>query len=371
MTRLLERDARIAHSGESSGERLTPPAPPHASTPAASVQLDAVTKRFPVRRGVKEMLRRAPVAPPVTVVDRVSFEVAPGEIFGLLGPNGAGKTTIFKMLSTLVIPDGGRACVGGFDVVRSPAEVRRVLSTVPADERSLNWRLTAVENVRLYAVLNGVPAAGLPARAASVLDLVGLSAGPRQLVATFSSGMRQRLMIARALISRPRVLLLDEPTRSLDPLSAQALRQFIRDELVARQGCTVVLATHDSDEAFRLCDRVVVLNRGRVLTSGVASEIARRFSDERVVIVTRDPRHPAWTALEQRGVLRRLMATPAPEEEWMRLACELPGDSEQRAQVLAHLVASGVRVAGLDREDSSLAALMSRLIDEARVGDDA
>jgi ABC-2 type transport system ATP-binding protein len=150
-------------------------------------------------------------------VQHVSCDVQPGEFFGLLGPNGAGKTTLFKMLATLTSPDEGWATVHGVDVMKDPRAVRRMIAPVAADERGLHWRLSALENLRLFATLYALRGSELQARIDEVLGVVGLRGAERRTVGTYSSGMRQRLLIARALLIRPRVLLLDEPTRSLDP----------------------------------------------------------------------------------------------------------------------------------------------------------
>jgi ABC-2 type transport system ATP-binding protein len=332
------------------------------STPTPVVSLRGLTKRFAARRSLRELLRFARRGPPVTVVDHVSFDVAAGEVFGLLGPNGAGKTTIFKMLSTMVAPDGGAATIAGLDVVEDAASVRGVLATVPADERSLNWRLSARENLLLFAALQRVPRAETLSRVDAVLQRVGLCAAGEKLVAEYSSGMRQRLLIARALLTRPRILLLDEPTRTLDPLSAQELRQFLREELIGRQRCTIVLATHNADEAFGFCDRVAVLHRGRVLATGAATELTGRFGEERYRVLTRDAEHPVFAALAQRGLLRLVRSTASVNAGWTTVECVIAGDPSRSAQVLQLLVESGVEVARLERVEPSLADLITRII---------
>jgi len=189
------------------------------------------------------------------------------------------------------------------------------------------------------------------------------------MVAAFSSGMRQRLLIARALLSRPRVLLLDEPTRALDPISAQEFRAFLRRELIERQQCTIVLATHNADEALGFCDRVVVLNRGRVLATGPASELTARFGEERYRIVTADPDHPAFTRLENAGLLRRTSIPPRANGDWRVVECAIPGDPSCTAHVLRLLLESGVPVARLERSDLSLAELISRIITRSTMGE--
>ena len=326
------------------------------------VRLAGLTKRFSARRTLGEIVRLRARRPPVTVVDHVDLEVAAGEIFGLLGPNGAGKTTIFKILSTLIIPDDGSARVSGFDVVHGPQDVRRTLGTVPADERSLNWRLTARENLRLYAALHQLPRGSVEPRINEVLAVVGLADTNRKMVAEFSTGMRQRLLIARALLPRPAVLLLDEPTRGLDPLSAESLRAFIREELVERRRCTVLIATHDTGEAFGLCDRVGVLHRGRLLATGPAGELAGRIGLERVRIVTQDVDHPAWELLERRGLFHRLSAGRPGADGWGEVEASVPGGPSRSARVLSALVDYQVRVARFERVETTLAALIARII---------
>ena len=185
-------------------------------------------------------------------------------------------------------------------------KVRSVLAPVIADERSLYWRLTAYENLELFAKLQGMRGAAVHARVNDVLDVVGLGDTAEKIVAAFSSGMKQRLLIARALVAQPRVLLLDEPTRSLDPISARGFRAFLREEISGRQGCTVLLATHSADEVLELCTRVAVLDHGRLLATGTTTSLARELGEERYALFTRDANHPALAALVQRGVVGAL-----------------------------------------------------------------
>ena len=259
------------------------PRPAPAPGGRIAVHMEGLRKRFSVRRPLDEVIRRPFAKKYAQALQDVTCEVEEGEFFGLLGPNGAGKSTLFKTLATLVTPDAGNATILGHDIVRDPHEVRRVLVPVVADERSLRWRLSARENLRLYAVLYGVPSAGLSDRVDHVLDVVQLGGTGSQMVGQFSSGMKQRLLIARALLASPRVLLLDEPTRGLDPVSARTLRTFLKDEICHRHGCTVLLATHNTEEAFELCDRVAILEKGRVLVSGPASHLASQVTANRAI----------------------------------------------------------------------------------------
>ena len=231
----------------------------------AAITLQGVTKSFRADRALWRRLRGMPGTSPRAVLDDVALSVRRGEIFGLVGANGAGKTTLLKILSTVLLPDRGTVIVDGIDVVAHPAQVRRRLAVVPADERALFWRVSATENVRLFAALYGLRGTERDAAVARALELVGLSDVGRQLVGSFSSGMRQRTLIARALVTRPPILILDEPTRSLDPVTARELRRFIREVLCDQLGATIVLATHSTEEALQLCDRAALLVRGRIV----------------------------------------------------------------------------------------------------------
>lgn len=344
---------------------------PRLAARAPMVILDGLTKRFPVRRGWMDTLRHPRRTTYLPVVQGVSCEIAEGEFFGLLGPNGAGKTTLFKMLATLILPDAGTATVVGHDVVQDAPGVRRVLAPVIADERSLYWRLSALQNLELYGVLQGLRRGAARDRARELLGVVGLEETGEKMVGSFSSGMKQRLLIARALIARPRVLLLDEPTRSLDPISARAFRAFLREEIVGRQGCTVLLATHNAEEALELCTRVAVLDRGRLLAVGPAEQLAREIGDERYRLWTRSPVHPAVAALAQRGIVAAVMAREAEETGWARVEMEVPGGLDRAAQVVAHLVEQGVVVARFERVGLSLADLIERVVQHRAGGGDA
>ena len=326
------------------------------------VRAEGLTKRFPVRRGWGETLRAPFGGRRAVAVDTVTFAVAEGEIFGLLGQNGAGKTTLFKMLATLILADAGHAEVGGHDVANAPEAVRRLLAPVLANERSLYWRLPADENLRLYAALQGLHGAAARAEVARVLAVTGLADTGGKLVGAFSSGMRQRLLIARALLGRPRVLLLDEPTRSLDPISARDFRRFLRETVVRAEGCTVLLATHDADEVWELCDRVAVLERGRLLATDATPVLRDRAGTDRYRLWVRAEDGAAATA-RAAGVgvaLARRGATV--EAGWDEYVGEVPGGAEAAARLLAALAAAEVRVARCERAAPTLADLIERVL---------
>ena len=325
------------------------------------VVVRGLTKSFKKQRGWRAILSGKP-SESVRALSDVTWEVRGGEFFGLLGENGAGKTTLFKILATLVIPDGGEAIVSGFDVGRDPDKVRELLAPVIADERSLNWRLSARENMRLFAALHSLRGAEANRRIDELLELVKLVEAADRLVSGFSSGMKQRLLVARTLLARPSVLLLDEPTRSLDPISAREFRRFLREDVALAQGCTVLLATHNAEEAFELCDRVGVLHRGRLVAVGQTSELAREVGEDRFALWVRPAQQAAIDTLVSRGVIRDAKSFAAEEAGWSRIECDLRGGLDGAAEVVAYLTSVGVQVARCEPVKLSLADLLERVL---------
>ncbi len=199
---------------------------------------------------------------PLLAVDHLSVQVFGGEVFGLLGPNGAGKTTTIKMLTTLLPPTSGAAEVAGFDIVRQPTEVRRAIGYIP-QLISVDAQVTGYENLWVFSRLYRIPRDEREKRIRDALEFMGLSAYADVLVRNYSGGMIRRLEIAQALMHRPRVLFMDEPTVGLDPLARDTVWEQI-DRVRTTYGTSVVLTTHYMEEADQLCDRVGILHRGKL-----------------------------------------------------------------------------------------------------------
>lgn len=238
-----------------------------------AIVVDRVTKTFPVVSSAWTWLRTMGRVPRKTIVSDVSFTVARGETFGLLGPNGAGKTTVLKLLATLAIPDAGRVEVCGIATDRDAAAARRRIAYCGGGERSFYFRLTVGDNLRFFGTLAGLDGALLRRRIDEALEIVDLRDVERDVYGSLSTGMRQRLAVARALLARPDIVLFDEFTRAVDPIHAAALRSLVRDRLVTELGKTVVVATNLLDEAWSLCDRVALLDEGRVVALDVPSRL--------------------------------------------------------------------------------------------------
>jgi ABC-2 type transport system ATP-binding protein len=207
----------------------------------------------------------------LTAVDSLSLSVASGEVFGLVGPNGAGKTTVIKMLTTLLKPTSGTARVGGFDIARQAASVRRIIGYVP-QALSVDGSLTGYENLLIFAKLYDIPRKERETRLRDALAFMGLSDAAEKLVREYSGGMIRRLEIAQSTLHRPRVLFLDEPTIGLDPVARKAVWDHVK-ELRDRYGTTIILTTHYMEEADDLCSRVAIMHAGKVVASGTPVEL--------------------------------------------------------------------------------------------------
>jgi len=218
-------------------------------------------------------------------LSNVNFEVKAGEIFGLLGPNGGGKSTLFRILSTMMVPTGGRAEVAGHDVARDPAAVRRSIGVV-FQTQSLDKALTVAENLRAQGHLHGLSGPRLRDRMQQVMERLGLAERRNDIVETLSGGLKRRVEIAKGLLHRPVVLLMDEASTGLDPGARRELWQYV-EELRSREGVTILLTTHILDEADR-CDRLALLHQGRVVAEGTPAHLRSGIGGDVVVLEAAD-----------------------------------------------------------------------------------
>jgi len=209
-------------------------------------------------------------------VDSISFDVKKGEIFGLLGPNGAGKSTTLRMLSTLAAPTKGTAIIGGYDIVKHDTEVRKLIGIV-SEKMIMYNRLTARENLVFFGSLFDIPKDALNKRIDELLELVQLTKWKNAQVGTFSTGMRQKMNVIRALLNMPQVLFLDEPTLGLDPQSSVEIREFIKT-LNRENGITVIVTTHMMVDADLMCDRIAIVDHGKIVALDTSTNLKKSIS---------------------------------------------------------------------------------------------
>jgi ABC-2 type transport system ATP-binding protein len=218
-----------------------------------------------------------------TAVDDISFSVKKGEIFGLLGPNGAGKSTTLRVLSTLSRPTKGSATIGGYDTIKHDMDVRKLIGIV-SEKMIIYNRLTAKENLSFFGSLFNIPKDTLNKRIDNLLELVQLTKWKNAQVGKFSTGMRQRMNVVRALLNMPQVLFLDEPTLGLDPQSSVEIRDFIK-KLNQEQGTTVIITTHMMVDADLLCDRIAIVDHGKIIALDTSTNLKKIISGGDTMIV--------------------------------------------------------------------------------------
>jgi ABC-2 type transport system ATP-binding protein len=235
------------------------------------IQTSNLTKEFTRLRGLSSP-RNFFHKVTFTAVRDVSLTVSRGEIFGLLGPNGAGKTTLTKMLCTLILPSAGGATICGYDLARQQSRVKASIALISSEERSFYWRLSGRRNLEFFAALYGLSREQARRRIPEVLEVVGMENAAGRRFQEYSTGMKQRMALARGLLADPEIFFMDEPTKGLDPVAVKDLHIFIRDQLTA-QGKTVILATHHLAEAEEVCDRIGIMQGGRMKAVGKVEEL--------------------------------------------------------------------------------------------------
>ena len=261
------------------------------------VELYNVAKTYVVRERVG--LFRPSRRREIPALQGIDLQVQPGEFVGLLSPNGAGKTTLLKIVATFLLPTRGEVFVKGIDALKYPTKVRRLLGVVLAGERTRYWKLTARENLLLFAGLHNIPRKEARRRAEELLSLVGLKEFANVTVEKFSTGMRKRLAIARALIHAPEILILDEPTSGLDPRGVEEVWNVLL--ALREQGKTVLMATHNMLEAERIPTRLLIIDSGRILADGTAAEIVAKSGAKSVALLTLDAKPSLAKSLSLRA----------------------------------------------------------------------
>jgi ABC-2 type transport system ATP-binding protein len=241
------------------------------------ISIQQASVRFPLPKRYREYaVRPFSRRRRLTALSEVSLELPTGNRVALLGPNGAGKTTLLKLIGGLLLPTEGKVFVNGRDTERQNRVVRRAVGSVLSDERSFFWRLTGMQNLLFFGALNNIYGAELRERCDRLVAFVGLQEAADMRVSNYSTGMKQLLAIARGLIADPEILILDEPTRALDPMIADEVVSFLLDKVHANAQKSLLIATHRLEDVRKLCNRVLIINKGRILSNLDLSELDRQ-----------------------------------------------------------------------------------------------
>jgi len=279
-----------------------------------------------------------------TAVDGVTFGVAPGEILALLGPNGAGKTTTVRMLAAVLRPTSGQAQVAGHSVTESPRQVRQRVGIL-TEQPGLYLRMRGKEYLHFYGQLTGLDTAECTRRGQALLDRLGMPEAWERRIGTFSKGMRQKMALVRALLHDPAVLLLDEPTSAMDPLSARLVRDAVLELRDGRRA--IVWCTHNLPEAEQVCDRMAIIRNGRIVALGTPAELKARLLGPPLMEL-----RLAQAADGVAHLLTGLVHVEAHGSDWLRYSCADP--SLTNPQVVRRLVSHGVQVITLSEVPRSL-----------------
>ncbi len=314
-----------------------------------AIEVNGLTKIYQQQRGWRRIRRDQGN---LQAVSNIDLQVREGELFGLLGPNGAGKTTLVKMLCTLILPTSGDATVAGYRLKQDRA-IKANVGLVVTDERSFYWRLSARRNLMFFAAMHGLFGAEARQRVDETLDMVQLLERADTIFSEFSTGMRQRMAIARGMLHRPKILFLDEPTRSLDPISTNNLHEQI-EKIQAERNMTVFLITHDLSEAEKLCDRVGVMHNGQLRGLGSSAELRTMVQPFRNYAISVSP-------FDETQLAQITADLPALTIDGQSLRLKSYGDDDVLDRTLRLLQQNGLAVESIDAEEPSLETVFNSL----------
>jgi len=294
----------------------------------------------------------------IVALDRVDLRIEEGELFGVLGPNGAGKTTLIKILATLLLPTSGRAFVDGIDVVKDPFSVRRRINMVSGGEHSGYGILTVKETLWMFSQFYGVPGRVARERIDELLRVVGLEEEANTKINRLSTGMRQKMNFARGFVSDPKIVFLDEPTLGLDVGAARDVREFIKSWVKDRPGKTVLLTTHYMTEAEELCDRVAIIDRGRILACDTPENLKRRVKKDSIFHLEVEGLN-SWEGLKGLPGVKQLVSTPRDGFTELRFILEQEGAI---SRVLAEITEQDSKVLYLRKTEPTLEDVFIELV---------
>lgn len=311
---------------------------------------------------------------PVVALDGVDLQVESGELFGLLGPNGAGKTTLIKILTTLLLPTDGTARVFGFDVATQTAEIRRIMNIVSGGETSGYGLLQVREQLWMFSQFYGLPSRDGWRRVDELMDLIGITDLAQQKISQLSTGQRQKLNFARGLLNDPWIFFLDEPTLGLDVSAARAVRELVRDWKAAVPGRTILLTSHYMAEVEELCERLAIVDQGRILAIGSPAELKHRVQRESIFLLELDRLERGPAALARLpGVVKALAATDADaggaDRQTVLIKLVLVDDGALGGVVSA-LSGLGAHIVSLQKSEPSLEDVFVELVGRG-FGDEA
>ncbi len=319
--------------------------------PQPAIHLHNISKTF-TERNWKTLLFRKPHS--FQALKDINLVVEKGKIMGLLGPNGAGKTTLLKILATLITPDAGQGLVSGLDLCSEPGLIRHKIGMVGTNDRTFYWRLSGRDNLLFFATLYNLSGHTKINKVAEVLDLVDLNDKADSRFMTYSAGQRQRLAIARAMLSEPEILLMDEASTSLDPIAARKLISFTTTILAREQKKTIIWCTHNLTEAEQVCDSLTILHEGQIIKQGSLAEIKELVEKEQSYSLT-------CTAIPQ-SIFKHLMIENKQQRADGLYCYQVKIDQKQVPETLALLSRKGVNIYECSKIEKQLEEAFASLV---------
>ncbi len=314
----------------------------------SAILIENLSKTYPPSFPRLKKFFHMQAKPPVEALKNVSFEIADGEIFGLIGKNGAGKTTLTKIIATLVQPTSGQVSVKGIDSVADEVKVRSLIGFATAEERSFYWRLSCEQNMLFFARLYGITDKFARARINEIFSELNLSALAKRRFAELSTGNKQRLAVARALLSAPPVLLLDEPTRSLDPLAADQMRELI----LSLKGVSVLLTSHNLAEVEELCSRVAIISSGEIRAVGTPENLRRSHKQtQKVKIFLNNLKESDLQKLAAECLTNFSVAD---KNDFLTLEFSRTAEDELLGKIIVHLTQNRAKILDVETERATL-----------------
>ena len=322
-------------------------------------------KKYPVLKSYRDVFLRPFKKKEVSALDNVTIQVNKGEIFGLLGPNGAGKTTLLKILSTLVLPGSGDAFVAGFNVKKDGRQIRKSIGYVISEERSFYWRLTGRQNLIFFAKLNNIPSSEAEQQIKRLLDFMDLEDNADKMFKDYSTGMRQKLAIARGLLTEPKIIFMDESTNGLDPVSSHNLKLLIKEKLVEKEGKTVLFATHNLQDAEELCSRLAIIQNGRVKLTGTMDEIRVQFSaGKKYTLILKNGSSDLLQRIQQMNPINKIIPLSNKSSDSVHIDVEVNENGDSINRLIKEIISSGGELLSLHEKEPSLGELFPKIVDK-------
>jgi ABC-2 type transport system ATP-binding protein len=326
-----------------------------------------LSKHFSSLKTYRDLLLHPFRKKEVAALKEVNISVREGEFFALLGPNGAGKTTLIKILSTLILPSSGKAFVHGFDLATHDKEVRKKIGYVVSDERSFYWRLTGRQNLTFFSALNNLSAGEAAARIKRLLQFVELERDADRMFKDYSTGMRQKLAIARGLLTDPDIIFMDEPTKALDPVTAHHIRELVKERVMGERKRSVLYATHNLREAEELCDRIAIISSGAIQYTGTVEDLKNMYrQDARYIVKVRHAEKNLFDRIKAIPSIRSLsLHSNGSSRDYIQIEVELETGNGDISHIVDKISKTGGKVSSFYEKEPTLEEVFAKVVSRA------